>query len=101
MPKAKPMTVTQIRRALSALPGWTFSRGAIRRKYDFKTFLDGIRFVVAVADLAEAMDHHPDLDIRYRTIRVALSTHDAGGITDKDFALAGRIESRAIGEQPI
>ena len=61
--------------------------------YELPTFPDAITFVGRVAELAEAADHHPDIDIRYRKVRIALSTHDAGGITQKDFDLAGDIEA--------
>ena len=63
--------------------------------YELGSFMDVIDLVGRIARLAEAADHHPDLDIRYRRLRVTLSTHDAGGITDKDLALAGAIEATA------
>jgi len=63
--------------------------------YERPSFVEAIAFVGRVADLAEAANHHPDLDIRYRKVRVALSTHDSGGLTALDLALAGRIEGAA------
>jgi 4a-hydroxytetrahydrobiopterin dehydratase len=77
---------------LGALPGWAREGDAIVKTYELPTFMDAIAFVTRVAGRAEAADHHPDLDIRYRKVRVALSTHDAGGLTDKDFDLATDIE---------
>ena len=65
----------------------------IVKTYELPSFPEAISFVTRIADLAEQADHHPDLDIRYRKVRVALSTHDQGGITDKDFALAAQIEA--------
>ena len=65
----------------------------IVKTYELPSFPEAITFVTRIADLAEQANHHPDLDIRYRKVRVALSTHDQGGITDKDFALAAQIEA--------
>jgi 4a-hydroxytetrahydrobiopterin dehydratase len=55
--------------------------------------MDGIRLVVDVARIAEELDHHPDIDVRWTTVRFRLTTHSAGGVTDNDFALAGRIDA--------
>jgi 4a-hydroxytetrahydrobiopterin dehydratase len=79
--------------ALRSLPGWSREGGVIVKTFKFAKFADGIAFVQRVAAAADAMDHHPDIDIRYTKIRVALSTHDAGGITAMDTRLAGQIES--------
>ena len=65
----------------------------IVKTYELPSFPDAITFVTRIADLAEQANHHPDLDIRYRKVRVAVSTHDQGGITDKDFSLAAQIEA--------
>lgn len=81
-----------IQAALTQMSGWSVADGALRKTYRFSTFPDGIAFVNRVADLAEDVGHHPDIDIRYSTIIVSLSTHDEGGITEKDIALARRIE---------
>jgi 4a-hydroxytetrahydrobiopterin dehydratase len=83
----------QISTKLQALSGWAREGDAIVKTYELPTFMDAIAFVNRVAERAEAADHHPDLDIRYRKVRVALSTHSEGGITDKDFALATEIEA--------
>jgi 4a-hydroxytetrahydrobiopterin dehydratase len=77
---------------VSALPGWEREGDAIVKTFELPTFPDAIAFVTRVAERAEAANHHPDLDIRYRKVRVALSTHDAGGLTDMDFDLATEIE---------
>ena len=80
---------------LVALPGWARDGDEIVRTYELETFAAVIAFVVRIADLAESADHHPDLDIRYRRLRVALSTHDAGGLTALDLDLAARIDAAA------
>jgi len=78
--------------ALKSLPGWSHEGGAIVKTYKFGKFADGIAFVQRIAVEADRVDHHPDIDIRYTKIRVALSTHDAGGITASDAKLASIIE---------
>jgi 4a-hydroxytetrahydrobiopterin dehydratase len=80
---------------LGQLDGWSRDGDAIEKTFEFASFPDAVDFVTRVAAFAEAANHHPDLDIRYRKVRVVLSTHDEGGITDKDFALAGEIDSTA------
>jgi 4a-hydroxytetrahydrobiopterin dehydratase len=77
---------------VSALAGWERDGDTIVKTFELPTFPDAIGFVTRVAERAEAANHHPDLDIRYRKVRVALSTHDAGGLTDMDFDLATEIE---------
>lgn len=85
----------EIQRNLGALPGWSRKGDALVKSFHFATFPAGVAFVARVADLAEAAQHHPDIDIRYTRVQCALSTHDAGGITAKDFALAHEIENAA------
>ena len=74
--------------ALGALPSWQRSEQVISRTYQFKDFPEAMKFVNAVADLAEQAQHHPDVDIRWNKVTLALTSHDAGGLTEKDFALA-------------
>jgi len=83
----------QIEERLKGVPEWTETNGAIQRTILFKDFAGAIAFVNRVADLAEGMDHHPDILIRYNKVTLTLSTHDAGGITEKDFDLAGKIDA--------
>ena len=78
---------------LARLPGWERQGNAISRTFSFGDFGGAMAFVNRVAELAEAMDHHPDIDIRYSKVTLTLSTHDAGGLTGRDFALAGKIET--------
>lgn len=82
----------EIQAGLKQLTGWSREGGAIARRYTFTAFQDGIRFVDRVAVAADAADHHPDIDIRYTTVTMTLSTHSAGGITAKDLALAAAID---------
>lgn len=78
--------------AAAALNGWAREDGALRRSVTFASFLDGINAVRRVADAAERADHHPDIDIRWRTVTFTLVTHSQGGITDKDVELAREID---------
>lgn len=82
-----------IQRALGTLPGWSRRGDALARTFTFDRFADGIAFVNAVAAAADAMDHHPDIDIRYTKVNIALSTHSAGGITQLDLDLAAKVEA--------
>jgi len=83
----------EIGRRLASLPGWDLSGQEIRRVYTFSDFKASMAFVNRVAGLAEAMDHHPDILINYSKVTLTLTSHDAGGLTDKDFRLAGQIDS--------
>ena len=78
---------------LATLPGWRRRGDEIEKTFELPTFAEAVAFVGRVGELAEAANHHPDLDIRFRKVRVALSTHDAGGLSDLDFDLATRIEA--------
>jgi 4a-hydroxytetrahydrobiopterin dehydratase len=82
----------EIERRLNALPGWEFKDNAIRKQYRFKEFMDGIRFLNKVAEMAEAADHHPDVQINYTRVTFTCSTHSEGGVTEKDLKLATQIE---------
>ena len=82
-----------IQRELGTLPGWSRRGDVITKTFQFRDFLSGINFVSAVAKAADAADHHPDIDIRYTKVVCTLSTHSAGGITQKDLDMARQIES--------
>ncbi|HSG48222.1 MAG TPA: 4a-hydroxytetrahydrobiopterin dehydratase [Longimicrobiales bacterium] len=77
---------------ISERKGWSLKDGMLRKTYVFPAFRDSIVFVNRVASLADDANHHPDIDIRYDKVRISLSTHDAGGITEKDTTLAGKID---------
>ncbi len=85
------LSETQIRDRLARLPGWERRGSEIRRTWTFPDFEGSMAFVNKVAGLAQAADHHPDIDIRYSKVTLVLSTHDAGGLTEKDFDLAEAI----------
>jgi len=83
----------ELREKLNLLPEWREERGEIVRQAVFPDFVDAMDFVNAVAGKAEAAGHHPDIDIRYNKVRLALVSHDAGGLTQRDFDLAEAIEA--------
>jgi 4a-hydroxytetrahydrobiopterin dehydratase len=87
------LTDAQVDEALPDLTGWERADGALRRSVKFPEFLAGIDAVRRVGEHAEAKDHHPDIDIRWRTVTFALVTHSEGGITDKDVEMARDINS--------
>ncbi|GAB2750242.1 4a-hydroxytetrahydrobiopterin dehydratase [Kitasatospora kifunensis] len=86
------LTEDEITAGLAKLPGWRRQGEAITRTVEAADFPAAIRVVVAVAEAAEAMNHHPDIDIRWRTLTFVLATHSAGGVTDLDLQLAARID---------
>ena len=85
----------EARRRLDKLAGWKIEDGALVRIFQFKDFRAALHFVNRVGELAEEAGHHPDIDIRYNRVRLSLTTHDAGGLTETDFGLAGRAEKLA------
>ena len=88
-----PLADAEIAAALAALPGWSRKDDEIVKTFECASFRAAIAFVVQIGFLAEQADHHPDLDVRWRTVKVALSTHSANGLTNRDFDLAGEIEA--------
>jgi 4a-hydroxytetrahydrobiopterin dehydratase len=82
-----------VRAAVASMGGWAVADGELVKTYSFSTFPDAIAFVNRVADLAEDVGHHPDIDIRYSNVTMRLSTHSAGGITQMDLDLARRIDA--------
>jgi len=84
------LSPTEIASRLGTLPDWRVESGELVRTFQFKDFRAAIAFVNKLADAAERAGHHPDIDIRYNRVRLGLVTHDAGGITAKDFDLAAQ-----------
>ena len=88
---AKTLTQQEMDDALTALPDWRIESGNLIREWTFATFVEAMQFVNRVALIAESIDHHPDIDIRYRRVKLALSSHDVGGITRRDIRFAGQL----------
>jgi 4a-hydroxytetrahydrobiopterin dehydratase len=89
-----PLSPEALHLALATLPGWQLEANQITRTLTFPTFMAAIAFVNTAATLADAADHHPDIDIRYNHLRFALSTHDANGITQNDITMATQLDER-------
>ncbi|GAA5088443.1 4a-hydroxytetrahydrobiopterin dehydratase [Nocardia iowensis] len=89
------LTETELAEALATLPDWTRDGDVLTRTVQAPTFLAGIELVRQVAEAAEAANHHPDIDIRWRKVTFALSTHDSGGLTALDVELARKIDQLA------
>jgi 4a-hydroxytetrahydrobiopterin dehydratase len=90
-----PLSETEITSRLASVPTWQVQKGELVRTFNFKDFRDSLAFVNKVGELAEKAGHHPDIDIRYNKVRLALVTHDAGGLTGKDFDLAAASDTLA------
>ncbi len=75
--------------------GWTGTPAGLRRSIEFADFMSAVQFIGQLAPQCERLDHHPDLDLRWRRVDIALTTHSAGGVTEKDLALAAVVDEAA------
>jgi 4a-hydroxytetrahydrobiopterin dehydratase len=89
------LSAQEIQTGLAKLPGWTHKGTEISKTFRFHSFRAAIGFVDKVAEIADTADHHPDIDVRFDRVTLTLSTHSAGGLTERDLALAGEIETVA------
>jgi 4a-hydroxytetrahydrobiopterin dehydratase len=87
------LSPAQIKASLPRVPAWKRRGAVISRTFEFADFPAAMKFVNAVARAAEKSCHHPDIDIRWNKVTLALTTHDAGGLTEKDFTLAAKFDS--------
>ncbi len=92
VPRPPRLSPDEIAAALHGLPLWSGDGDGLRRTVELPSFRDAVAAVVAIADVAEEMDHHPDVDLRYRTLHLTLVSHSAGGVSDLDLQLARRID---------
>jgi 4a-hydroxytetrahydrobiopterin dehydratase len=93
MPRPPRLSPDDVTAALAALPQWSGDADGIRRSVELPSFRDAVTAVVAIADVAEEMDHHPDIDLRWRTLHLSVVSHSAGGVTELDLELARRIDA--------
>jgi len=89
------LTDPEIQQALTSLNGWQRNGTAIHRVFRFADFKQAMQFVNKIADAAEQANHHPDIDIRYNTVTMALVSHDSGGVTQRDVRMAETINKIA------
>ena len=92
MPRPPRLSPAEVVAALEALPHWSGDADSIHRSVELPSFRDAVAAIVAIADVAEEMDHHPDVDLRYRTLHLTLVSHSAGGVSGSDLELARRID---------
>jgi 4a-hydroxytetrahydrobiopterin dehydratase len=93
MPRLPKLPDAEARARLATLSGWAIDGDRLRKRYELESFAAAIAFVNRVAGLAEAADHHPDILIEYKRVTLTLTTHDAGGLSERDFALAARVDA--------
>ena len=93
MARPPRLSPDEISAALTDLPHWSGDGEGIRRTVELPSFRDAVAAIVAIADVAEELDHHPDIDLRWRTLHLRLTTHSAGGVTALDLELARRIDA--------
>ncbi len=93
MPRPPRLSPDEVSAGLRALPNWSGDESGIRRTVELPGFRDAVAAIVAIADVAEEMDHHPDIDLRWRTLHLAVVSHSAGGVTELDLELARRIDA--------
>jgi 4a-hydroxytetrahydrobiopterin dehydratase len=86
------LATSKIKEKLKNLKGWKYEDNFITKKFTFETFMAGIKFVNDVAAIAERLEHHPDIQIRWTTIKLMIQSHDEGGVTSRDIRLATEIE---------
>jgi 4a-hydroxytetrahydrobiopterin dehydratase len=89
------LTEEELTQHMDHLPGWTRDGGSLIKEYHFKRFSQSLQFVNHIAETADAVNHHPDIDIRYDKVRLVLSTHDAGGVTQSDVEMAASADDSA------
>ena len=95
MADRQKLSDTDIQARLGNMPGWSVVDGKLHREYKFQDFVHAFGFMASAALVAESMNHHPEWFNVYSTVNVDLATHDAGGITELDFTLAGKMEELA------
>jgi 4a-hydroxytetrahydrobiopterin dehydratase len=93
VPRPPVLSPDDVAVALRGFPQWSGDVDGIRRSVRLPSFRDAVAAIVAIADVAEEMDHHPDIDLRWRTLHLHLVTHAAGGVTEFDLELARRIDA--------
>jgi 4a-hydroxytetrahydrobiopterin dehydratase len=98
MPKL--LSAAEVKRELRWLKGWRQKGRFLEKTFEFKAFMDGMRFIDAIAIIAEREEHHPDIHVRYTTVKLQLQTHSEGGVTEWDVELARAIEEHFKKKKP-
>lgn len=87
-----PLNIEETRKLLTQVDGWKLENHAIQKSYKFKYFVEAMRFVNRVAEVAEKEGHHPDIHISYNNVKIRLTTHAIGGLSENDFILAAKVD---------
>lgn len=95
MSPPRRLNPTEIESVLSSLPGWSVQSGRLHREFKFKSFVEAFGFMAQVALIAESKNHHPEWSNAYNRVKIELTTHESGGITERDVDLAGRVNGIA------
>ncbi len=93
MPRPPKLSADEVAAAIAGLPQWSGDTDGLRRTAHLPSFRDAVDAIMAIADVAEEMDHHPDIDLRWRTLHLTLVSHSAGGVSELDLELARRIDT--------
>jgi len=89
---AEKLGLDVIKQWIASQSGWAYKSKAIRKEYTFPSFRNSIVFVNRIASIADDLNHHPDIDVRYTKVTLTITTHDSGGVTQNDLALAEKID---------
>jgi len=87
------LTDDELRDGIAGLAGWTVEDGKLTKRYAFKSYKDGLVFALAVGHVADHLDHHPDLEVGYAKVKIAVNTHSVGGLSSYDLELARRVDA--------
>jgi len=90
--KGSPMTREEVGQYMRSLPGWNLVDGSIEKEFRFTSYLDGLAFANEIGKIAEEQDHHPDIVIKWRRVKLTLSTHSVKGLSENDFIVAAKSE---------
>ena len=88
---------TELHQAVQSLSGWSVQGNTIERLFEFPNFVEAMGFVNRIAEAAEAVNHHPDISINYNKVKLSLTSHDSGGVTQRDLRMAGKINELSAG----
>ena len=86
------LTEEEIAEGLPKLQGWNVEGGKLTKRFEFKSYKDGLVFAIAVGHVADLMDHHPDIEVGYAKVKIGVNTHSVGGLSPYDFELARRLD---------
>jgi 4a-hydroxytetrahydrobiopterin dehydratase len=90
--KGSPLPRQEVEQYMRSLPGWNLASGSVEKEFRFKSYLDGVAFANEIGKIAEEQNHHPDILIKWRHVKLTLSTHSVKGLSENDFIMAAKAE---------